>query len=363
MLSESQAKELVTRVLARARAEETTVSLGGGRTTHLRFARNTPSTSGTSSGVTMQIESAFGKRAASVTLNQFDDATIEAAVRRSEELARIAPEDPERMPVLGAQSYVKDARPKEIDHEALPGGVATCIADAKREGVVAAGFTQAEASFSCFATSKGLFAYSQDSRCFFAETARTSDGSGSGWAAQIGRSVGEVQFGGVSRTAIAKAKASRNPQPLKPGKYVTILEPACVASLVQGLVWRMDAREADEGRSYFSDKNGNRLGQKLFPNNIQIWSDPADARAPGGIWGEGGVPQVARHWVKNGRIENLRTSRYWAQKTNRAPVPSPSNLLMEGGRGTLDDLVASTERGFWSPASGTSGMSIRAPCF
>ena len=123
MLNEQQAKELLGRVLAKARAEETRVSIRGERTSHLRFARNTPSTSGLYDDVRMSIGSTYGKRSASVSLNQLDDAAIEAAVRRSEELARVAPEDPEHMAALGPQSYGESVAPKAIDHDGLPAGV------------------------------------------------------------------------------------------------------------------------------------------------------------------------------------------------------------------------------------------------
>ncbi len=51
-------------------------------------------------------------------------------------------------------------------------------------------------------------------------------------------------------------------------------------------------------------------------------------------------------------VKKLRYDRYWAQKTQKKPTPFPSNMIMEGGTATLDDLIASTERGllvthFW----------------
>ncbi|MGH7615360.1 MAG: TldD/PmbA family protein, partial [Gemmatimonadales bacterium] len=47
----------------------------------------------------------FGKRTASVTTNALDDAALKRAQEASERLARIAPENPELMPLLPAQRH------------------------------------------------------------------------------------------------------------------------------------------------------------------------------------------------------------------------------------------------------------------
>jgi predicted Zn-dependent protease len=74
-------------------------------------------------------------------------------------------------------------------------------------------------------------------------------------------------------------------------------------------------------------------------------------------------------WVDKGVIANLAYDRYWATKTNKTPTPSMgfgfgggggggfgggggASLIMEGGDATLDQLIASVERGllvthFW----------------
>ena len=51
-------------------------------------------------------------------------------------------------------------------------------------------------------------------------------------------------------------------------------------------------------------------------------------------------------------LQNLWYDRYWAKKNDRPPTPFPSNLVLDGGRETLESLVASTDRGllvthFW----------------
>jgi predicted Zn-dependent protease len=43
-------------------------------------------------------------------------------------------------------------------------------------------------------------------------------------------------------------------------------------------------------------------------------------------------------------VRNLMCDRYWAKKTDRDPVPYSGSLIMDGGSGTLEDLIAQTER-------------------
>jgi predicted Zn-dependent protease len=382
MLSEEEARRVVARVMALSGADDVEVNLRSEETTHLRFARNSPSTSGFYADQTLTVESSFGLRSAAATVNQLDDATLEAVVRRSEALARFAPEDPEHMPSLEPQVYpavaTYDAHAGEAAAENMARGTALSIEQARARGLVAAGFSSLELRSHVIANRRGLFGYCRASDASFSLTVRSGgDGlrpdamrsavdparptpalqaegsSGSGWASSVANSVAGLDYAGSAATAIDKALRSVEPRAIEPGKYLTILEPTCVASLVQSLIFDMDARSADEGRSFFSAPEGkNRQGEQLFPEAITIASNPLDREVPGMPWGRDGLPQEARAWIERGRIGNLSCDRFWARKQGRQPLPGPSNILMQGGQGNLQDLIASTPRGvlitsFW----------------
>lgn len=350
MLSESDARTLTRRLLSKAKADQTQVRISGGWTTHIRFARNSPSTSGSYDNPSIAVHSSFGKRTGGASVNQFDDASLAAVVARAEDLARKAPEDPEHMGLLPAQSYLPvnayvDTTP-EAAAEGMADHVARCIADADKAGLLAAGFAQAHAGYECIANSGGLFAYHRSTTSTLSETVRTKDGTGSGWAARAANSVGRIDVASLSAAATSKALASVKPRPLPPGTYPAILEPACTASLIGLMRWSMSGRSADEGRSYFSAPGGRtRLGEKLFPEAINIYSDPQSPLAPGRAWSGSGLPLRRRDWIKAGTVSNLTYDRYWAAKKNLEPVPGGSNLIMSGGSGSIDDLVKSMKRG------------------
>jgi predicted Zn-dependent protease len=92
--SREQSKALTDRALSMSKADETFVSLNGGERANVRFARNTATTSGASSGYNLAITAAFGKRSGTVTTAEFDDASLQRAARNAEEIAKLSPENP-----------------------------------------------------------------------------------------------------------------------------------------------------------------------------------------------------------------------------------------------------------------------------
>jgi predicted Zn-dependent protease len=363
MLTQEQAQALIKSVLARSGAEEARVSVRGDTTGHIRFARNTVSTSGIASGLTVTIESSFGRRTGSVSVNQLDEATLKSAVARSEEIARLAPEDPEFMPALPPQQYMEvnahDEATASGGVEARTAAAGGALRAAAASDLVAAGFTQTSAGYQATGNSKGLFAYHRETDSSFSTTMRTRDGAGSGWGGRASRRVADLDAAGAWTAAAQKAAASRPARKLEAGKYTTILEPNCVASMLQILVGSMDRRRADEGRSYFAapQKKGataasTRLGEELFDARVDIRSDPADPRVAARPWGGDGVPHQARAWIDHGRVANLSCDRYWASQKKIEPVPRAPNIIMAGGKGSLADLIKGTRRGvlvtsFW----------------
>lgn len=350
MLDKDESKRIIDQIVKGSKATDVFVSLTATENTHLRFARNGPSTSGNYTNTTVSVKSTFGKKSGAASTNQLDDASIRDVVARSERFARLAPDDPETMPGLGPQSYLRANAFRdsvlERGAEQMAKGVAGAISDADDKNLIVAGFAQAKANVAAIGNGRGLFGYQQTTDAYFSETARTQDGTGSGWASGVGNGVEDINFARASQTAIQKAELSAKPQPLAPGKYVAILEPACVANLVANMVFSMNARNADEGRSFFSQKGGkNRLGERLFAKSVNIHSDPTHVRAPGKAFSGSGLPHKKRAWIEDGRVGQLAYDRFWAQKKGMEPVPTPSTLTMAGGTGTVDDLVRSTKNG------------------
>jgi predicted Zn-dependent protease len=352
-----QAKVLVDRVLGFSKAEETFVAINGTDRANLRFARNTATTAGASSGTSLAITASFGKRSGTVTTAQFDDESLQRALRSAEEIAKVSPENPEAIPVLGPQTYSKVNAYFEDAATATPewraASAETAILLSKKQDVVSAGFVETQAAMRSVATSKGLFAYDRFTAADYNLTARTPDGSGSGWASKSFNELRLLDPPRLAEAAIDKAARSKTPAAIEPGKYTVVLEPAALADLLAFMLFSTDARQADEGRSFFSKKGGgNRIGDQIVGEKVRIYSDPAHPLAPSVSFDFQGLPISSIVWVENGSMKNLFYSRFWAEKMGKTPTAQPANIIMEGGTATMADLIAGTERGvlvtrFW----------------
>src|SRR6266849_4000019 len=106
IISEADAKVITAKVLSLSKADSCTVSLSGHERGNIRFALNSVTTCGSQDNLALSIESNFGKRSGEVSINELDDASIAVAIRKSEEIARLAPENPEFQPPLGKQDYL-----------------------------------------------------------------------------------------------------------------------------------------------------------------------------------------------------------------------------------------------------------------
>ena len=324
-LTEAEARAILEKVVKLSRADTCEASLGGGTSGNIRFARNTVTTSGETENMSLSVRSSFGKRSGSTSVNQFDDETLERAVRRAEELARLAPEDPEFMPPLGPQAYtptpgyVQATADISPDYRAALAGAS--IAAAKARDCVVAGFLDDGARWSARMNSAGLFGYTRSTDVTYTITARTPDGLGSGWAGQDANDVARIDGAAAARIAVEKAVASRDARAIEPGKYTVVLEPAASVELIQNLL-NVDARNADEGRSFLSKSGGGtRLGEKLMDERVTIYSDPANPDAPAGPWVGDGRPSQRTVWIDKGAYQNLAYSRYWAEKQGKPALP------------------------------------------
>lgn len=359
ILSEQKAKELLTKVLKYSKADEIECNLDGSIGGNIRYARNTVSTAGEESDLVLAVQSTFGKRMGVATINEFDDASLEKVVRRSEELAKLAPENAEHMPVFGPQKYAPSKTYFESTANVSPENRAQAaedsIAPSKKNKLVASGFLEEFVNFSAIINNKGLFAYNKSTDVDFSVTIRTEDGKGSGWVTRNFSDYKLLDTAKASSIAIKKSMGSVDAKAMEPGKYTVILEPAASVGLLQNMSRNFDQRSADEGRSFLSYKPKesedaekapkNKLGQKMFDERVNIYSDPAHPIAPTAPFAGNGYPLTRTDWIKNGVIANMPNSPYWAKKTGVPYMPNGDNIIMEGGGESLEDMIKNTRRG------------------
>jgi predicted Zn-dependent protease len=350
ILTRDEAQALLKKVLSYSKADEIEANLNGSEGGNIRYARNAVSTSGGVSQNNLVIQSSFGKRSGTVTINEFDDASLEKAVRRSEELARLAPENPEFVSNLGPQQFSDSKTFVETTAAITPKFRADAVKQsldiAKKDNLTAAGFLENAAGFAAMMNSSGLFAYNTDTNVNFNVTLRTADGKGSGYASKGYNDINKLDVAAATRVAAQKAAGSAAAKAIEPGKYTVILEPSAAIVLLENLLFSMDARSADEGRSFLSKQGGKtKLGEKMMDERVTLYSDPQHPELPTRTWAQDGRPQEKITWIDKGVIKNLPYSRYWAQQKNVKAVPFPNGAIMAGGTASLEDLIKGTEKG------------------
>jgi len=356
VLSRDDARALTSRVLSFSSADQTRVTIVSERSGNTRFADGSISTSGTNHDTSVTVTVTFGRRRASSSTNVLDDASLRRTVDLASRLAQLAPEDPELMPELGPQKYTAVeafvAATADLDAEARAEAIGRAIGAATAAGkpagtIFSAGYLEANTRAIAVATSNGLFAYHRTTEADFSVTARTPDGTGSGWAHGGARDWSAVDPEAIGRVAAQKAVASRNPQEIAPGLYMAVLEPQAVNDLIPLLAGALNARNADEGRSAFSKPGGGtRIGEKVADDRVTLYSDPADAGLLGQPFDPDGLPLRRMVWIEKGILKNLAYSRFWAQKQGKEATGFPfGGLALVGGTGSTDELIAGCARG------------------
>src|SRR4029079_6769721 len=204
ILSRDESKSLIDRVIKMSKAESIQVNIGGGYSANVRFADNQMSTAGGITDFTVVIQSSFGKKHAVVTTNNISDEALQRAVKQSEDLAKLAPDDPEAMPALPQQQYQEVNAYFDSTANLTPADRAkaalSALDPARKAGdLAAAGFLVTNASSTALGNDKGMFAYHRSTNANYTVTVRTKDGTGSGWAGGEANDWNQLDIAGISQ--------------------------------------------------------------------------------------------------------------------------------------------------------------------
>ena len=354
LLSEDQTLSLVDKVIQQSEAEGVFVSLSTGEESLSRFSENQISQNISRSRLSLSITSYFGKRSASASTTELDIEAINETVRRSEELARIAPEDPEWVPLLEPQNY--EERTPAFDEATVAFSplergemVQRVCTLSMKAGVEGSGTLSTEAFLMAVGNSRGLRACDHTTEADFSFTARIDDGSS--WSQRTAFSIDQIPFESLTEQLIERALASRQPREVNPGIYPVVFDGAAFADLLSWVIWNLDARAADEGRSFMSRTDevglpiGNRLGEQMFSPLVQVQRHPAHPLLQLGTCFGDGLSNHYTEVIKDGTPQTLSYSRYWAQQQGKKPTGGLFPIVMSGSNQSLADLIAQTERG------------------
>src|SRR5262249_57841895 len=100
------------------------------------------------------------------------------------------------------------------------------------------------------------------------------------------------------------------------GRYTVILEPAAVLDLAGQMFADFSATAIRDGRSFLND----RVGQKIFGENITITDDPWHSGQAGAPFDGEGVPRRKLTLVDRGVVRELAYSRQAAALPGTQPT-------------------------------------------
>ena len=362
MVNREDALKICETVLDHAKAagaDDAQVSLDNGIESHARFADNRITTSGRSDDVDITATVWVARRRGAATVNDISAAALKLLATDAVQIARLSPVQREYVPTVGPANYPEGRGFSEatanIDVTARARTLQAILDVCRTQKITGAGFHTARASASATATANGNRRYFRSTRADLSVTARTPDGTGSGYYSGDHFDLSRLDAERIAREAVNKAVRSRNPQPIEPGNYPVILEPQAVSDLIGTLTGTFDARPAEEGRSAFSAKDGKtHLGEPMFSERLNLYSDPNPPELPTATATNEGVPATRLSLVKGGVIENLVYGRYWAQEKKRDATAGPTNFILESTQAAtaMDEMIKGMKRGllitrFW----------------
>lgn len=361
-------QQLAEHALASSAADDCLVIADHSTDANLRWANNTLTTNGSMRRVEVAVVS-FVRRGEGVATGSMSGSAstldqVAALVAAADAEARAAdPASDAQELVTGSAAADWDEPPAETDihvFDAVAPALGEAFGRARAGSRVLYGFVDHRVTTTYLASSTGLRLRHVQPTGHYGCTGKTADLTNSAWVGGATR-----DFSGVDPLAFEAELERRlgwgaRQVDLPAGRYDTILPPTAVADLMIDAYWYAEARDAHDGHSMFSRRGGGtRIGEAVARPEVTLYSDPA---YPGlecapfvavGASGsdrsvfDNGLPLTRTAWIDGGRLGALRQTRETAELTGQAPTPAIDNLVLEvdGGTGSLDDVVRGTERG------------------
>lgn len=330
---------------------EAQVTVTRGRSALTRFANSYIHQNVAEDAAAVRLKVAVDGQVATAATNAEDDEALERLVDASVSAARLRPADPD-WPGMAPPSdlppvehYDDATAMAEPDDRAR---LVRAFVDAG-DGLSAAGYCDTSGSSIAFANTAGQIATGRSSRATVSGIHQTPTSEGLG--SQTGHRLADLNAGAEGARAAGKARDSAETIDIEPGMYEVVLEPDCVANMLQFIASSgFNGKAVEEGRSFV------HVGEQQFDERISIFDDATDPRAVGLPFDVEGTPKSRVDFVSAGVTSAVAHDRRTAAKAgvvstgHASPMgesfgAAPANLFLAEGDTALDDLIASVERG------------------
>ena len=349
-------RALAARALARSRADATEAIVTSTQRALTRFTHEFIHQNVDVDDVSIRVRAIVDGRTGVASTNVLDDVSIGECVARAADIAAFAPRETMApnlavradLPAAPASAYVDATAASSAQARAAVAG--TIFGYAQRNGQWCSGYVTTSSHGVTIQTSTGADASFDTTEC--GVNVKMTGTDSTGFAEQYGNDARTLDGDAAGARASRKASDSSNPIGVEPGEWTVILEPPAFGELVHFLGSHFSAQSFDEGSSFLSG----RLGTPVMGPNVTIRDDYAHPLHPDAPFDWEASPRRAVTLVDGGVARSVVTDRKWSQKlglTNtghalpapNASGPYPSDLVIEPGTRSLDDLIASTKRG------------------
>lgn len=363
-----RAHEIVESALAARTVDAMTVICQEHSQTNLRWAANTLTTNGVMHSRDLTVIAvdarADGRAAGVASASVADPSDVAALVARAEAAARASAPAPDAGDLVsGEPSDQFEAAPDETSpavFEAFAPALGEWFGRARSQEIELFGFAEHDVTTTYLGNSTGLRLRHVQPTGRVEVTGKADQRSSSTWAGLSTRDFSDVDVERLDADVRTRLGWAKRTVALDPGRYDVVLPPSAVADLLVYLYWSGSARDAAEGRTVFSKPGGGtRIGERLTDAPLTLFSDPAYpgmqcapfviAHASGSEESvfDNGLPLQRTAWVDRGVLTSLGQTRHSVTLAGGPLTPMVDNLALEveGGAGTIDDVVRGTERG------------------
>jgi predicted Zn-dependent protease len=355
MMGREAALALLEKALGYSEAQETDIYLSAQDLGLSRFAGGAIHQNLAHSNIVLNIRSVTGKRLGRATTNVLSVAGVRKAVEAAYQNALLMPEDPafEGLPQPSEAAKVDsfDEATARCSPETRAQIVRGICLQGKEHDLNVSGACRTGVQEIAVVSSHGARAYHAGT--FAGLIINTMSGSSAGWAKGGSWRLSDMDTEALGREAVSKAVDGREPVAIEPGRYPVVLDTYAVDDILEALsLYGMGAQAVQEGRSWMNDI----IGDQAMSPSVTIWDDGSASHGWPVPFDAEGMPRRRVDIITKGVVNTPVHNSYTAGKEGTVSTghqayftggPIASNLFMQEGGSSLDELTGSTKQGIY----------------
>jgi PmbA protein len=356
MIGRKKSIQLLKKVVQESPADQTEVLLLTENSSLTRFTQSAIHQHVAERNGTLILRVVLGKRIAVVTTNILNYPSVKDSLSKAISLAKVQHPNDEFISLPEPKTIPEvDTFSKKVER-LTPAKKVKMVKDlftlVKERGFRSSGaFSKGEVELAVV-NSLGVEAYQRYSDLFFHLIAE--DEMGSGYASFVSRDPDQLNIESLAKEAIEKASRGE-PIQIEPGEYEVILEPYAVSELLSFLGYLgFHALAVQEGRSFFC----NEFGKKMVDEKVTIYDDGLDPNGLQVPFDFEGISKQKVIFFEEGVAKEVTYDSFTADREGKGSTghaliapntegPIPINLLMKGGKSSLEEMVRSVRKGIY----------------